>query len=71
MSANKRKLPAKVRRPKIKILWNKVRLSRKPHTLNCGCAIPPNTYYHSTGCLVNGKFAYAKQHLTGCIDRLN
>lgn len=68
------------KRPKpaahLRILWNKVSKARKPHVLKCGCTIQAGTFYHSVGTLAyshKGKavFLRAKQHLTGCIEKLN
>lgn len=60
----------------IRALWNKVSCARKEHTLKCGCVIQAGTFYHSVGTLMythKGKsiFARAKQHLSGCIEKLN
>lgn len=57
----------------IVLLWNKIRTARKPHILKCGCTIKPGQVYHSTGMLIKGKFAYAKQHALGmcCEPTLN
>ena len=67
MTTKRKPLP-----PNIRVLWNKVRRSRTTHTLKCGCVIGPGIHYHSTGMLINGKhFAYAKQHLVGCLEVLH
>jgi hypothetical protein len=48
-----------------KVLWNKIRLAKKPHLLKCGCVIQPGELYHSAGMKIKGHVVYSKQHALG------